>query len=55
MKKQLPEGTPKPHDSILQPGSLLFKKAKSTVPNLYDFSQWWEWSIGVNWRHPSGP
>tara|TARA_R110002094_G_scaffold63860_2_gene74086 strand:- start:3906 stop:4370 length:465 start_codon:yes stop_codon:yes gene_type:complete len=28
MKKQLPEGTPKPHDSIMQPGSLLFKKNK---------------------------
>lgn len=55
MKKQLPEGTPKPHDSILQPGSLLFKKTKSTVPNLYDFSQWWEWVIGVNWKHPNGP
>lgn len=55
MKKQLPEGTEKPHDSILQPGSLLFKKTKSSVPNLYDFSQWWAWSIGVNWRHPSGP
>ena len=55
MKKQLPEGTPKPHDSILQPGSLLFKKAKSKLPNLYDFSQWWVWSIGTNWRHPSGP
>ncbi|MFI1744578.1 formylglycine-generating enzyme family protein [Thalassobellus sediminis] len=54
MKKQLPEGTPKPHDSILQPGSLLFKKTKSTVPNLYDFSQWWSWSIGVNWKHPNG-
>ena len=54
MKKQLPEGTPKPDDSIMQPGSLLFKKTKSSVPNLYDFSQWWKWSIGVNWRHPSG-
>lgn len=54
MKKQLPEGTPKPHDSILQPGSLMFKKTKSSVPNLYDFSQWWRWSIGVNWRHPNG-
>ncbi|MEC7263811.1 MAG: SUMF1/EgtB/PvdO family nonheme iron enzyme, partial [Bacteroidota bacterium] len=28
MKKQLPQGTPKPHDSILQPGSLVFKKTK---------------------------
>ena len=55
MKKQLPEGTPKPHDSILQPGSLMFKKTKSSLPNLYDFSQWWRWAIGVNWRHPSGP
>jgi formylglycine-generating enzyme required for sulfatase activity len=55
MKKQLPEGTPKPHDSIMQPGSLMFKKTKSSVPNLYDFSQWWQWAIGVNWKHPSGP
>jgi formylglycine-generating enzyme required for sulfatase activity len=55
MKKQLPEGTPKPHDSVLQPGSLLFKKTKTSLPNLYDFSQWWRWSIGTNWKHPSGP
>lgn len=55
MKKQLPEGTPRPHDTILQPGSLMFKKTKSSVPNLYDFSQWWEWAIGVNWKHPQGP
>jgi len=54
MKKQLPEGTPKPHDSIMQPGSLIFKKTKSSVPNLYDFSQWWEWRIGANWKHPKG-
>mgnify|MGYP003664552636 CR=1 FL=1 len=40
MKTQVPEGTPKPHDSILQPGSLTFKKTKNSVPNLYDFSQW---------------
>ncbi|MFD1161154.1 formylglycine-generating enzyme family protein [Hwangdonia seohaensis] len=54
MKKQLPEGTPKPHDTILQPGSLMFKKTKTSVPNLYDFSQWWRWVIGVNWKKPSG-
>ena len=51
---QLPPGTPKPHDSILQPGSLLFKKTKTSVPNLYDFSQWWKWSIGANWKQPNG-
>ncbi len=55
MKTQVPEGTPKPHDSILQPGSLTFKKTKSSVPNLYDFSQWWNWTIGANWKHPNGP
>lgn len=55
MKKQVPPGTPKPHDSILQPGSLVFKKTRNSVPNLYDFSQWWEWKIGANWKHPQGP
>ncbi|HET8736542.1 MAG TPA: formylglycine-generating enzyme family protein [Pricia sp.] len=55
MKKQLPEGTPKPADSIMQPGSLTFKKTNSSVPNLYDFSQWWQWTIGANWKHPDGP
>lgn len=55
LKQQLPEGTPKPADSILQPGSLVFRKTKSPVPNLYDFSQWWEWRIGANWKRPHGP
>ncbi|MGB8705641.1 MAG: formylglycine-generating enzyme family protein, partial [Gillisia sp.] len=55
LKKQLPPGTPKPADSLLQPGSLVFKKTKSSVPNLYDYSQWWEWKIGANWKHPYGP
>lgn len=55
MKTQLPPNTQKPHDSILQPGSLVFKKTKSSVPNLYDYSQWWEWRIGANWKHPNGP
>ena len=54
LKKQLPKGTKKPHDSLLQAGSLIFKKTNSTVPNLYDFSQWWKWEIGANWKHPKG-
>ena len=54
LKKQLPIGTEKPHDSLLQPGSLIFKKTKTSVPNLYDFSQWWKWEIGANWKHPKG-
>ena len=55
LKKQVPPGTIKPHDSILKPGSLVFKKTKSSVSNLYDFSQWWKWKIGANWKHPNGP
>ncbi|MDC6405197.1 MULTISPECIES: formylglycine-generating enzyme family protein [Maribacter] len=55
IKKQLPPGAVKPHDSILQPGSLVFKKTKTSVPNLFDYSQWWEWKIGTNWKHPNGP
>ncbi len=55
MKKQLPGDIPKPHDSILQPGSLVFKKPGRKVSNLYDFSQWWEWKVGANWKHPGGP
>ena len=47
-------GTPKPHDSLLLPGSLLFKKTKESVPNLYDFSQWWRWTNGANWKQPEG-
>lgn len=55
MKKQLPPDTQRPNDSILQPGALVFKKTKNSLPNLYDYSQWWEWKIGANWKHPNGP
>lgn len=54
LKKQLPEGTPTPHDSILQPGSLSFHCKQERVANLNDYSQWWEWKIGANWKHPEG-
>ena len=55
IKKQLPPGTSKPHDSVLQPGSLIFKQPGRKIQNLYDFSQWWEWQIGASWKHPEGP
>ena len=54
MKKQLPPGTPKPADEVLQPGSMVFV-APEQVVNLDDFSQWWQWVHGANWRHPLGP
>lgn len=55
MKKQLPQGTPKPHDSILQPGSLIFNKNVNAVVNMNNYYQWWTWKIGANWKHPEGP
>ena len=55
LKEQLPPGTPKPPDSILQPGSLMFKREIDALVNFDDYSQWWEWVIGANWKHPYGP
>jgi formylglycine-generating enzyme required for sulfatase activity len=54
MKEQLPPGTPKPHDSILAPGSLIFNKAAQSPSDMNNYHQWWKWEIGANWRHPEG-
>jgi len=54
LKKQLPPGTPKPDDSLLVAASLVFSPPKKAV-SLDDYSQWWEWRKGANWRHPQGP
>ena len=54
MKAQVPPGTPKPADSVLKAGSLVFKQTEKQV-NLNDYAQWWEWTIGANWQHPEGP
>ncbi|MEM6844092.1 MAG: formylglycine-generating enzyme family protein [Bacteroidota bacterium] len=53
MKKQLPPGTPRPPDEVLQPGSLIFDPPNHAVP-LHDYSQWWSWKIGANWQQPKG-
>jgi formylglycine-generating enzyme required for sulfatase activity len=55
MKIQLPPGTKKPHDSILQPGSLIFNKNVKAVVGMDNYYQWWTWKIGANWKHPEGP
>ena len=55
MKKNLPPGTPKPHDSILQPGSLIFNEDVKEVVGMDNYFQWWKWQIGANWRTPKGP
>ncbi|MDB9823694.1 formylglycine-generating enzyme family protein [Flavobacteriaceae bacterium] len=55
LKKDLPPGTAKPHDSVLKPGSLIFNKNVEGVVNMGNFGNWWTWKIGANWRHPQGP
>lgn len=54
LKKQLPAGTPKPDESVLVASSLVFKAPPAEVP-LNDYSQWWAWTNGADWRHPHGP
>lgn len=54
LKKQMPPGTEKPADSLLVAASLVFVPANKAV-NLNDYSQWWAWKTGANWKHPHGP
>ena len=54
IKKQLPPDTPKPDDSVLVAASLIFRQPKE-VAGLNDYTQWWEWKPGADWKHPHGP
>lgn len=54
LKKTLPPGTPKPPDSVMVAASLVFKPSAGPV-DLNDYSQWWSWVSGADWKHPEGP
>jgi formylglycine-generating enzyme required for sulfatase activity len=54
IRVQLPPGTPKPPASVFVSGAMVFVGTKAKV-NLNDYSQWWAYVPGANWRHPSGP
>jgi formylglycine-generating enzyme required for sulfatase activity len=54
LKQTLPPGTPKPADSLLVAASLVFKPSNGPV-DLNDYSQWWSWVAGADWKHPEGP
>lgn len=54
LKKQLPPDTPKPHDSVFVPGSLVFNPPAHPV-SLGNIGQWWSWVKGASWKHPLGP
>ncbi len=53
MKKTLPPETPKPPDSLMVAASLVFHQTSGPV-DLNDYSQWWSWAKGADWKHPEG-
>ena len=54
LKQQLPPGEAKPDDSVLVAASLVFSPPDHAIP-LDDYSQWWSWKPGADWKHPHGP
>lgn len=54
LKKSLPPGTPKPDDSLLVAGSMVFVPSSGPV-DLRDMRNFWQWMPGASWRHPEGP
>ncbi|WP_137925538.1 formylglycine-generating enzyme family protein [Cupriavidus sp. 2SB] len=54
LRVQLPPGTPRPPDSAMVAGGMVFVGTARPVP-LQDYSRWWRYVPGANWRHPAGP
>src|SRR5262245_9236678 len=52
--KLSPPGTPPPPPESLVPGSLVFRTTAAPV-DTRDYTQWWHWTPGADWRHPEGP
>jgi formylglycine-generating enzyme required for sulfatase activity len=42
-----------PPESLV-PGALVFTMTQGPVP-LQDWTNWWAWTPGADWRHPTGP
>jgi formylglycine-generating enzyme len=53
-KKPTIEEFPNAEPDMLVAGSLVFVKQENEVP-LTDYTQWWAYITGANWRHPLGP
>jgi len=54
LRVQVPEGTPRPPDAQMLAGGMVFVGTDHQV-SLDDWSQWWAYVPGANWRHPQGP
>ena len=49
-----PKDYPGALEHMLKPGSLVFVPPRQSV-DLRDWSQWWSYVFGANWRQPYGP
>jgi formylglycine-generating enzyme len=49
-----PADYPDADPNLLVPGSLVFHRTTGPV-DLNDYSNWWAWVPGAQWRHPEGP
>ncbi|WP_019146309.1 formylglycine-generating enzyme family protein [Aeromicrobium massiliense] len=49
-----PADFPGADPAMLVPGSQVFTQAPRPVP-LTDWTLWWRWQPGAQWRHPDGP
>ena len=54
LRKQLPPGTPKPDDSQLVAGSMVFVGTDGPV-DLRQMANFWRWTPGASWKNPEGP
>ncbi len=54
---QMPPGASPPDESMLVPGALVFRMTAVPVSTTQpgDYEQWWIWTPGTSWRHPTGP
>jgi sulfatase modifying factor 1 len=48
--RDIPDADP----ALLVPGSQVFVPTSGPVP-LHEWTRWWQWVPGANWRHPEGP
>ena len=48
--EEIPDADPE----LMVPGSLVFAPPAGPVP-LDDWTRWWAWVPGADWRHPTGP
>lgn len=51
LKKQVPPGTPKPDESLLKAGALVFHYVPKDTPK-NDLANWWTYTAGASWKNP---